>query len=135
MTAPSPRNPMYALCLLAAICVRQYVQTRSDQPLTKGLSVQPPSAVLTKPNESCLKSVITDSTWKAADEKYQKIKQADSLVECVQNFYKRVRRFVQNAGTNVTVSKTSDAFDLNGTSNVLDSILYLTSTVGTKWIA
>ncbi|XP_076282207.1 uncharacterized protein LOC143209855 isoform X2 [Lasioglossum baleicum] len=123
-TGPIVKNPMYALCLLAAVCVRQYVQTRNEQPLTKGLSVQPPTAVFTRPNKSILKSVVKDNITVKPFKKRPQLQDADSLVVCVQNFYKRACQ----------ASKTTESHDLNNTNNVLDSILYLTSSVGTKWI-
>ncbi|XP_033320962.1 uncharacterized protein LOC117217456 [Megalopta genalis] len=134
MTSSLVKNPMYALCLLAAVCVRQYVQNRNDQPLTKGLSLQPPTAVFTKPNETILKSVVKDNNDENADKK-KRLNEADSLVECVQSFYKRACQAVENVGATIPVSKTQDLHDLTNSSNVLDSILYLTSNVGTKWIA
>ncbi|XP_078039969.1 uncharacterized protein LOC144471621 [Augochlora pura] len=136
MTSSLVKNPMYALCLLAAVCVRQYVQTRSDQTLTKGLTIQPPTTVFTKPNETILKSVIKGNNKENAEKK-KRLNEADSLVECVQSFYKRACLAVENVGATIPVSKASDlkAHDLSNSSNVLDSILYLTSNVGTKWIA
>ncbi|XP_076659139.1 uncharacterized protein LOC143362659 [Halictus rubicundus] len=134
-TGPIVKNPMYALCLLAAVCVRQYVQTRNEQPLTKGLSVQPPTAVFTRPNETILKSVVKDNITVKSFKKRPQIHEAESLVTCVQNFYKRACQVVHDVGSGVPASKTPDSHDLNNTNNVLDSILYLTSSVGTKWIA
>ncbi|XP_034183587.1 uncharacterized protein LOC117605898 isoform X2 [Osmia lignaria lignaria] len=91
-------NPMYALCLLAAVCVRQHVQNGGVQPLTKGVSLQRPTSVFMKPNKASLKSVndIEEavSEIKSKSCKYPKIEEANALVLCVQNFGKKSQRII-----------------------------------------
>ncbi|XP_076632395.1 uncharacterized protein LOC143347251 [Colletes latitarsis] len=135
MSIQCVRNPMYALCLLAAVCVRQHVQTRSVQPLTKGFTVQPPTVVFTKPNEASLKSAINSNNAAKNNKKCPKLQEADTLVKCVQNFATRARRFVSDIRTNFAVSKQPSSSDPDCAYNVLDSLLYLTSSFGTKWVA
>ncbi|CAL7943376.1 unnamed protein product [Xylocopa violacea] len=129
------KNPMYALCLLAAVCVRQHVQsTRSDQPLTKGVTFQTPTSVLTKPNETTLKTVI-NANKNTNPANPIKLKDADSLIMCVQNFAKRAGQIVDDIRLTVPVQKSAQYDDPFASTNILDSLLYLTSSVGVKWLA
>ncbi|XP_003398153.2 uncharacterized protein LOC100651409 isoform X2 [Bombus terrestris] len=136
------KNPMYALCLLAAVCVRQHVQNnRTDQALTKGVSFQTPTTVhrTRKPNEANLKTVTNPKKELNYVEVNQKkpvnLEEANSLVHCVQNFAERARRIVNDIRTSIPGSKSTESIDPLTSSNILDSLLYLTSDVGIKWLA
>ncbi|KAK1126775.1 hypothetical protein K0M31_004398 [Melipona bicolor] len=134
------RNPMYALCLLAAICVRQHIQNnRIEQPLTKGVSFQTPTSVLTKPNEASLK-IATNSKKEIHNRKIDKREvklddASESLVHCVQNFVTRTRKVADDIRSSIPVSKSAEYVDPLASSNILDSLLYLTSSIGIKWLA
>ncbi|XP_076685841.1 uncharacterized protein LOC143377918 [Andrena cerasifolii] len=166
MTVHCMRNPMYALCLLAAVCVRQHVHNssltklpiipipkascflykfsvnfelwcsmlRTAGPLTKGVSFQAPTTLLTKPNEANLRTVINARTSRI-NSHLPTVKEADSLVSCVYKFTKRARRMVDDIRTSFPISKSPGCLDPTSTCSVLDSLLYLTSSVGTKWLA
>ncbi|XP_033351868.1 uncharacterized protein LOC117234600 isoform X1 [Bombus vosnesenskii] len=140
------KNPMYALCLLAAVCVRQHVQNnrfrrmyRTDQALTKGVSFQTPTTVHRKLKETNLKTVTNPSKELNYVEVNRKkpvnLEEADSLVHCVQNFAERARRIVNDIRTSIPGSKSTESIDPLTSSNILDSLLYLTSDVGIKWLA
>ncbi|XP_033193531.2 uncharacterized protein LOC117158578 isoform X1 [Bombus vancouverensis nearcticus] len=140
------KNPMYALCLLAAVCVRQHVQNnrfrrmyRTDQALTKGVSFQTPTTVHRKLNEANLKTVTNPKKELNYVEVNRKkpvnLEEADSLVHCVQNFAERARRIVNDIRTSIPGSKSTESIDPLTSSNILDSLLYLTSDVGIKWLA
>ncbi|CAK9816773.1 hypothetical protein ANTPLA_LOCUS9103 [Anthophora plagiata] len=132
------KNPMYALCLLAAVCVRQHVQNGRDSLLTKNISFQPPTSVLTKPSEEGLKSAINayrKSEKKTADRTNLKVEDTDSLVQCVKNFANRARRIVNDIRDSIPNAKTLDHVDPLASSGILDSLLYITSSIGIKWLA
>ncbi|XP_012239534.1 uncharacterized protein LOC105680573 isoform X2 [Bombus impatiens] len=134
------KNPMYALCLLAAVCVRQHVQNnRTDQALTKGVPFQTPTTVYRKLNEANLKTVTNPKRELNYVEVNRKkpvnLEEADSLVHCVQNFAERARRIVNDIRTSIPGSKSTESIDPLTSSNILDSLLYLTSDVGIKWLA
>ncbi|XP_043591616.1 uncharacterized protein LOC122571646 [Bombus pyrosoma] len=140
------KNPMYALCLLAAVCVRQHVQNnrfrrvyRTDQALTKGVSLQTPTTVHMRANEANFKTVTNPKKElnyvKVDQKKPVNLKEADSLVHCVQNFAERARRIVNDIRTSIPGSKSTESIDPLTSSNILDSLLYLTSDVGIKWLA
>ncbi|KZC09544.1 hypothetical protein WN55_00216 [Dufourea novaeangliae] len=105
----------------------------TEQPLTKGLSVQRPTTVFTKPNEVGLKSAVLGEHGKSSDKKRPELREADLLVQCVQNFYKRACKVMDGIQSNIPSIKSPASIDLNSTNNVLDSILYLTSSIGAKW--
>ncbi|XP_043529288.1 uncharacterized protein LOC122538875 [Frieseomelitta varia] len=134
------RNPMYALCLLAAICVRQHIQNnRIEQRLTKAVSFQTPTSVLTKPNEASLK-IATNSKKESHNRKINKREvklddASESLVHCVQDFVTRARKVADNIRSSIPVSKSAEYVDPLASSNILDSLLYLTSSIGIKWLA
>ncbi|XP_073967797.1 uncharacterized protein isoform X2 [Bombus fervidus] len=134
------KNPMYALCLLAAVCVRQHVQNnRTDQTLTKGVSFQTPTTVHRKRNEANSKTLTNpkkELNYVEVDQKKPvNLEAADSLVHCVQNFAERARRIVNDIRTSIPGSKSTESIDTLTSSNILDSLLYLTSDVGIKWLA
>ncbi|XP_026670244.1 uncharacterized protein LOC113464476 [Ceratina calcarata] len=155
MPLPYVKNPMYALCLLAAVCVRQHVHNsrydfslpirkpntrreRVKQPLTKGMTLQTPTSVVTKPNEASLKTI--NANKKISSEKLTEnpkavqVEEADSLVKCVQKFAKHARRIVDDFKSSIPVSKSTEYVDLFTSSSILDSLLYLTSYGGIKWM-
>ncbi|CAD1473029.1 unnamed protein product, partial [Heterotrigona itama] len=110
-----------------------------EQPLTKGVSLQTPTSVLTKPNEASLK-VVTNSkkeihSRKINEKREVNLDDAESLIHCVQNFANRARRIADNIRSSIPVSKSAEYIDPLASSNILDSLLYLTSSIGIKWLA
>lgn len=77
---------------------------RSSGPLTKGVSFQAPTTLLTKPNEANLRTVINAQTTNINSHNLPTIKEADSLVSCVYKFTKRARRMVDDIRTSFPVS-------------------------------
>ncbi|KAG6797043.1 hypothetical protein HZU73_07614 [Apis mellifera caucasica] len=105
------RNPMYALCLLAAFCVRQHMQNnRIEQPLTKRMSIQTPILI--------------------------NIEESDLLINCLQIIAKRTRQILESIQASIPVSKTVDFEDsLLSSSNIFDSFLFATNNIGIKLLA
>ncbi|XP_016904734.1 uncharacterized protein LOC107993052 [Apis cerana] len=132
------KNPMYALCLLAAFCVRQHMQNnRIDQPLTKRISIQTPILINTKPNEAETK-IISHAKNFISDfnNNFNKIDESDLLINCLQIIAKRARQIFENIQASIPVSKTVDFEDsLLSSSNIFDSFLFATNNVGIKWLA
>lgn len=84
---------------------------RTDQALTKGVSFQAPTTVHMKPNEANFKTVTNPKKElnyvKVDQKKPVNLKEADSLVHCVQNFAERARRIVNDIRTSIPVSLMS----------------------------
>lgn len=67
------------------------------------MAIQNPTSGLLKPNAMSL-SAATDWSKKSPDENNSQVKQADSLVRCVQNFAKRARHIVGDLRSVLPVS-------------------------------
>ncbi|XP_076398181.1 uncharacterized protein LOC105662943 isoform X2 [Megachile rotundata] len=130
-------NPMYALCLLAAVCVRQHVQN-GVQPLTKSVSLQKPTTVFMKPNKASLRTVndiqevkpnVTPNT-----RSYPNLQEANALVTCVQNYTKRTEK-VDDIPKSLPTKKIFRDSDSFFPYNVPDWMLFLFTNIGAKWFA
>ncbi|XP_043798146.1 uncharacterized protein LOC122717799 [Apis laboriosa] len=132
------KNPMYALCLLAAFCVRQHIQNnRVEQPLTKRMSIQTPILINTKPNEVDSKIIShTKNFINDFNNNFNKIDESDLLINCIHIIAKRARQIIESIQASIPISKTLDIEDsLLSSSNIFDSFLFATNNVGIKWLA